>query len=172
MENPSTRIIAAFGGPSALARRTGWPFKTVYSWVRNGIPKWRRADVALAAYEDDIKLTKSEVSYLDPDGSALETYEFKRLAMYPDRPEYQPVKSIPKRAKAAAEKAPILRERMLALFSETSGLTADECAQRLGMTLLSIRPRLTELKRGNLIKDSGERRLNDAGRSVRVMVKV
>jgi hypothetical protein len=50
------------------------------------------------------------------------------------------------------------------------GMTADECAASLGEDLLSIRPRVTELKLRGLLSDSGQRRPTRYGRSQRVMV--
>jgi hypothetical protein len=65
--------------------------------------------------------------------------------------------------------APDLRERVYTLlFVNRVGLTADECAAATGATVLSIRPRLSELRRKNLIVSSGKRRKNALGRSVTV----
>jgi predicted Rossmann fold nucleotide-binding protein DprA/Smf involved in DNA uptake len=44
-------------------------------------------------------------------------------------------------------------------------LTADECAQTLDESILTVRPRLSELRKMGLIKDSGIRRTNDSGKS-------
>jgi len=49
-----------------------------------------------------------------------------------------------------------------------NGLTTDECAERLGETVLSIRPRFTELAAKGEIEDSGIRRKNASGRSATV----
>lgn len=43
------------------------------------------------------------------------------------------------------------------------GSTADECAEYLNQTVLSIRPRFSELRALNLIVDSGVRRANVSG---------
>jgi hypothetical protein len=48
------------------------------------------------------------------------------------------------------------------------GCTADECAGYLGETILSIRPRFSELRAFGLIEDTGDRRLNDSGRRATV----
>jgi len=51
------------------------------------------------------------------------------------------------------------------------GATADEVAARLGESVLSIRPRITELfKKARIIFDSSRRRPNHSGRSARVLV--
>jgi hypothetical protein len=48
-------------------------------------------------------------------------------------------------------------------------MTADECAHRLGMNILSVRPRFTELKALGLIHDTGLRRRNWSTRMAKVM---
>lgn len=57
------------------------------------------------------------------------------------------------------------------IFKSQRGLTADETAERLGLSLLSIRPRVTELKRLGEIEDSGVRRKNTSGRYATVWRK-
>ena len=47
--------------------------------------------------------------------------------------------------------------------------TADEVAERLGESVLSIRPRITELKRMGRIEDTGLRRTNESGHRAAVM---
>jgi predicted ArsR family transcriptional regulator len=44
-------------------------------------------------------------------------------------------------------------------------LTADECAGKLYISALAIRPRFTELKRLGKIEDTGTRRRNASGKS-------
>ncbi len=69
-------------------------------------------------------------------------------------------------AEAVKPRAAILREKCLAYVKRwgMTGSTADECALNLGESVLSIRPRFTELLRANLIEDTGTRRKNDSGR--------
>lgn len=50
-----------------------------------------------------------------------------------------------------------LREKCLELLKMES-LTADECAAKLGENPLSVRPRIAELNKQNLLTDTGERR--------------
>lgn len=70
-------------------------------------------------------------------------------------------------SRAAAESIPasLLRGKVLAEFQRRGALTADECAAGLGLSVLSVRPRVTEL--GNLGKliDTKTRRQNASGRS-------
>ena len=64
-----------------------------------------------------------------------------------------------------ADKAPTLRELCkAALQASDAGLTADEVAEVLDQSILSIRPRLTELGRLGDIEDTGERRKNQSGK--------
>lgn len=72
----------------------------------------------------------------------------------------------PGTSKAAAEKvrAPNLRDKVLELLREyDTGYTADECAAAMGKSILSIRPRLSELVRLGLIFDTGITRANESG---------
>ena len=81
-----------------------------------------------------------------------------------------PVASAPTDTSEAAAKdmksrAPLLRERTLEQLSNSTGLTADEIAANLGESILSIRPRVSELaKRGLVIKTDRTRR-NHSGKA-------
>ena len=69
-------------------------------------------------------------------------------------------------AEAIASKAPTLRAATLAAFQHFhAGLTADEAAAVLGASILSIRPRVTELTRMGELEDSGVRRPNHSGKA-------
>lgn len=71
-------------------------------------------------------------------------------------------------------KAATLRDTVLSLLKEPPhimhGLTADEGAEILGESILSIRPRFSELSALGQIVDSGIRRRNASGRSAVVWV--
>jgi hypothetical protein len=76
-------------------------------------------------------------------------------------------------AEAMTAEAPRLRALVLDEIRKAGrahGLTADEAAHRLRRTVLSIRPRVAELAKENLIADSGARRRNHSGRSAIVWV--
>lgn len=60
-----------------------------------------------------------------------------------------------------------LQARVLAALRERS-MTADETAAAIGESLLSVRPRCTELFRLGQVADSGERRRNRSGRMATV----
>lgn len=65
---------------------------------------------------------------------------------------------------AVAEQAIPLRELVYQTLCQ-SPMTADEVAGRLGMSILSIRPRLSELVRQGRIEPTGKRRSNASGHS-------
>lgn len=69
------------------------------------------------------------------------------------------------RAAAAAlvDTAATLRAMVLRALQDGPA-TADETAARLDRSILSIRPRFSELRRHRLIIDTGERRPNRSGR--------
>jgi len=48
--------------------------------------------------------------------------------------------------------------------SAQDGLTADEAAGHLGMSVLTVRPRVSELGKSGAIVDAGVRRPNQSGR--------
>jgi hypothetical protein len=65
-------------------------------------------------------------------------------------------------------RAATLRMQCLGLL-EVEPMTADEVAALLNESVLSIRPRITELFKRHLIADTGERRENRSGRKAKVM---
>jgi hypothetical protein len=54
------------------------------------------------------------------------------------------------------------------LQTNPGGLTADEVAAELGESILSIRPRVSELKRQGMVEKTRERRRNHSGMSASV----
>lgn len=83
-------------------------------------------------------------------------------------------------SEAAAERAspPVGSEAGIATIREqvfdclwfSGGLTPDEVAARLGLSVLTVRPRCSELMRRGRIVDSGTRRVNASGRKAKVLV--
>lgn len=65
-------------------------------------------------------------------------------------------------------RAQILREKCLERLT-VCPMTADEVAATLSEDILSIRPRITELLKQDLIEDTGERRESWSGRKAKVM---
>ncbi|MCG7348949.1 hypothetical protein [Sphingomonas sp. ACRSK] len=94
------------------------------------------------------------------------------LFAYPHQPGTQDQDTSQAAAEAIAPEAHLLRGRALAVVKRSNGLTADEVAGRLGLSILSIRPRLTELSRLGLVRDSGLRRRNASGRKAIVWLPV
>lgn len=94
------------------------------------------------------------------------------LFSYPHAPGARARDTSRAAADHAAETAPLLRARALAVVERSNGLTADEVAGRLGLSILSVRPRLTELSRLGKVRDSGERRRNASGKSAIVCLPV
>ena len=89
-------------------------------------------------------------------------------ATYPHHPGAKVGGTSQDAADAIAEPAPTLRAQVLALFHRESQFTTDEAAAKLGLTVLAVRPRFSELRKLGLIEDSGKRRQNDSGRPANV----
>jgi predicted ArsR family transcriptional regulator len=94
------------------------------------------------------------------------------LFCYPSTPGAQDRDTSRAAADEIAPTAPLLRAQALAVLERSNGLTADEVAGRLGLSILSIRPRLTELARLGKVRDGGGRRKNKSGRKAIVWVPV
>ncbi len=83
---------------------------------------------------------------------------------YPYRPGAKTGGTSQQAADKMVAPAKSLRDRVYSLLVNTAhGLTADECAERLGERIWSVRPRLTELNKQLKIHDSGLRRQNESG---------
>ena len=66
----------------------------------------------------------------------------------------------------AAKSAPThLRALVLECFRVAGPMTADECANRLELDILSVRPRVSELRNNNLLDDSGNRGITNRGKT-------
>jgi hypothetical protein len=90
---------------------------------------------------------------------------------YPDAPGYKSTGTSEQAARAIERTAKTLRERVLRAFQEVpNGLTADAVADRLGKSVLSVRPRVSELHRAGEIRPAGGRGKNDSGMSAIVWV--
>ncbi|MDP0928515.1 HTH domain-containing protein [Paracoccus onubensis] len=69
-------------------------------------------------------------------------------------------------AERIAPKAPILRHKILNLMIAIgSPLTADEIAKVMNLSVLTVRPRISELAKAGKLVDSGKRGTNASGRS-------
>ena len=61
-----------------------------------------------------------------------------------------------------------LRRVVLDLYMRVGPMSADEYADRIGQSILSIRPRVSELVRAGELEDAGRRGRNGRGSSVTV----
>lgn len=86
------------------------------------------------------------------------------LFTYPHAPGYREPTTSKAAAKAVANEAGKLRERVFETIRDAgpSGLSADQAASLLGRTVLSVRPRVTELAKAERITRTGERRANES----------
>lgn len=82
---------------------------------------------------------------------------------YPQQPGWKRTETSRAAADDVAQKAPLLREKVLSALRKVP-MTADECADHLGIDKLSIRPRCSELSAMGKIVDTGDRRLNASGK--------
>jgi len=81
------------------------------------------------------------------------------LFEYPTYPGSRRTDTSRQAAEAIAPQAATLRQMCVGELRKQR-LTADECANILGVDKLAIRPRFSELLKLDVITDSGERRLN------------
>jgi predicted ArsR family transcriptional regulator len=86
---------------------------------------------------------------------------------YPITPGYKAPGTSREAAQAMQGRAQRLRDQVLALL-QSEELTADEAATKLGESVLSVRPRFSELHRMGLIWHSTKRRKNISGASAAV----
>ena len=91
---------------------------------------------------------------------------------YPHSPGAKARETAFEAADEIASKAPIIRARCLKVLEHSNGLTADEVAGRLGLSILTVRPRITELARDGKVRDSGDRRRNVSGKRAIVWTPV
>lgn len=89
---------------------------------------------------------------------------------YPMNPGYKEHSTSKEAATKIASRSRQLREKTLDTIKRKSsyGATPEEVAEILNESILSIRPRFTELKIMKLIFDSGERRKNNFNSNTKV----
>lgn len=89
--------------------------------------------------------------------------------VYPDAPGFKTAGPSQDAAKAITGKANRMRAMVLQKIAQCpAGATADEIAHDLGLSVLSVRPRVSELKRTGEIRQTGTRRKNDSGMTATV----
>jgi hypothetical protein len=89
------------------------------------------------------------------------------IANYPNAPGFKVAGPSQEAAASVREDAELMRQKCLEIL-EREELTADEVADRLGKSVLSVRPRCSELKTKLQIRDTGKRRKNLSGKSATV----
>lgn len=87
------------------------------------------------------------------------------LFSYPQAPGWKARDTARDAARAVKPRARLLRERITDLLYPALQLTADEAADILDVSILSVRPRFSELAADGYIVDSGLRRPNSSGKS-------
>ena len=91
--------------------------------------------------------------------------------MYPCCPSPGVTDTSRQAAEAILPRVQTLREKALAVIRERPS-SADEVSEALNESVLSMRPRVTELFKLGLIYDSGQRRKNQYGRNCIVWTTV
>ena len=88
---------------------------------------------------------------------------------YPDAPGFKVAGPSQMAAEKMTPTSSQLRAAVLAQFKQNlAGMTADEIATALNLSVLSVRPRVSELHRNGLIEQTGSRRRNDSGMTATV----
>lgn len=92
------------------------------------------------------------------------------MSIYPSSPGYKEGSTSREAAEAVKPSAARMRSSALSYLESfyPRGFTADEIASHLALSVLSIRPRISELFRLGLIEKTGERRANESGQSAHV----
>jgi predicted ArsR family transcriptional regulator len=89
--------------------------------------------------------------------------------IYPDAPGFKVSGPSEQAAEAMGSTANKMRAAVLAQIAQyPGGATADEIAMDLNLSVLSVRPRVSELKRLGQIKQTGDRRKNESGMTATV----
>lgn len=86
--------------------------------------------------------------------------------IYLQKPGFKARSTSKDAAKLMHPKAQTLRERVYSIVKSagSAGITPDEAAATLGVSILSIRPRFSELALMGAIEDTMRRRVNASGR--------
>ena len=87
---------------------------------------------------------------------------------YPNTPGYKDNDTSKDAAKDIELIAPTVRAKVILSLFTCGNQTADEVAGHLSLSILTVRPRLSELRLVCEIKDSGVRRLNKSGKMAKV----
>ncbi len=86
------------------------------------------------------------------------------MTQYPLFPGYKATDTSQEAAGYMSLKQRPLQKKVLRMLDAWGASTADELADRCMASILAVRPRLSELRRLGLVRDSGNRRKNVSGR--------
>ena len=89
------------------------------------------------------------------------------MDLYPQFPGFKEATTSREAAASMARQAPRLRDQCRQAL-RAGPATADEIAERLNLSILAVRPRITELHLLGAITETGERRFNSSGRRAKV----
>lgn len=90
---------------------------------------------------------------------------------YPDHPGHKAAGPSEAAATAIAGTAKVLRQQVLQIIAASQhGLTADQVAAKLNRSVLSVRPRVSELRRQGEIRQASQRGKNDSGMSASIWI--
>ena len=95
--------------------------------------------------------------------------EQMELKSYPEDPGYQDEDTSRDAAVSMSGCANAIRNRCLSVLESWGPLSPDEIAQALGLSVLAVRPRITELKRKGFVEITDQKRANKSGRLARVV---
>lgn len=89
---------------------------------------------------------------------------------YPNAPGFKASGPSEQAASRIAPTAKVIRAKVLQRYIEIypQGMTADEAAAELNLSILSVRPRVAELHRDGSLIDTGSRRRNPSGMTATV----
>ena len=89
--------------------------------------------------------------------------------IYPDAPGFKVAGPSEQAAEAISNSAKTLRDQVLKTIADApAGLSADAVADRLGKSVLSVRPRVSELRRLGEIRPTTQRVKNESGMSATI----
>lgn len=84
-------------------------------------------------------------------------------AGYPDMPASRDTDTSKEAAGAMLSRAGTIRAQVMNAL-DVRPQTTDEVAEKLGLSVLAVRPRFSELRKTGKIEDSGQRRANGSGK--------
>ncbi|OAE96748.1 hypothetical protein AYJ54_36320 [Bradyrhizobium centrolobii] len=89
------------------------------------------------------------------------------MPSYPDNPGWKAAGTSEDAAQEITSHAKTVRGRVLGFLTKRhpGAFSADEIAAALDENILTVRPRVSELRRSDLIEPTGERRANKSGMS-------